>query len=149
MAEQQTQLPARVDPFEELDLWSPFRLTRLLDPTWSRRLARSGAFVPAVDVAEDDKQYSVTVEVPGINKNDVTLEIQDNVLTIRGEKRSEREEKKEQMRYVERSYGSFSRSFTLPSNAKADQVRAAFKDGVLTIEIPKTEEPKARTISIR
>ena len=73
----------------------------------------------------------------------------DRVLTIRGEKRNEREEKKEQSRWVERSYGSFSRSFTLPSNAVADRVKAEFKDGVLTIEVPKAEEAKPKAITIR
>jgi HSP20 family protein len=149
MAEREIRTPARIDPYEEDPLWEPFRLSRLLEPAWTRRLARAEAFVPAVDVAEDDKKYVISVEVPGASKDDVTLEVHENVLTIRGEKRSEREEKKQQTRYVERSYGAFSRSFTLPSDADADQVHADFKNGVLTIEIPKSEAAKPRTISIR
>ena len=71
-----------------------------------------------MDISEDDDQFSITLELAGGNKDDVTLEVHENVLTIRGEKRSEREDKSEQRRYVERSYGSFSRSFGLPGNAK-------------------------------
>jgi len=81
--------------------------------------------------------------------DDVTVEMKDSVLTIRGEKRAEREEKKEQSRWVERSYGSFSRSFTLPANAASDRVKAEFKDGVLTIQVPKAEDAKPKVISIK
>lgn len=139
------------DPFEELDLLDPFRTRsprwRLLDEVFPQR--GRGQFVPAVDISEDDDHYNVTVELPGMKKEDVTVESQDNVLTIRGEKRSEREEKKEQNRWVERTYGSFSRSFTLPANAAGDRISASFKDGVLTIAVPKLEEKKPQTISIK
>ena len=150
------RLPSLWDPFEELDLfrgWSPFR--ELANRGFGRRLgealAAGGAarLLPAVDIHEGDDQYVVTVEIPGAGKDDVTIETDDNVLTIRGEKRSEREEKKEQARWVERSYGSFSRSFTLPANVAADRIKAAFQDGVLTITLPKTEEKKPKVISIK
>jgi HSP20 family protein len=145
----------RWDPFEELDLfraWDPFgerrpRLGRLLGEMFGA--GEGAAFAPAVDITEDDGKYVVTVEVPGASKDDVTVEAHENVLTIRGEKRSEREEKKEQARYIERRYGSFSRSFTLPANAAADRISATFKDGILRIELPKTEEAKPRVISIK
>jgi HSP20 family protein len=75
--------------------------------------------------------------------------MKDGVLTIRGEKRNEREEKKEQSRWIERSYGSFSRSFTLPSNAQNERIKAEFHDGILTIEVPKAEEAKPKVISIK
>jgi len=149
MAEKEARTLARMDPYEDDELWAPFRLGRLLEPAWARRVTRAESFVPAVDVAEDDKKYIISVEVPGAGKDDVMLEVHDNVLTIRGEKRSEREEKKQQTRYVERSYGAFSRSFTLPADSDADQVHAEFKNGVLTIEVPKSEAAKPRTISIR
>ena len=155
MAENEPRSVTRWDPFEELDVfpgWSPFR-------DWSRpaRLARlvgegapaRGRLAPAVDIAEDDDRYVVTVELPGSKKDDVTVEMEDSVLTIRGEKRAEREGKKEQSRWVERSYGSFSRSFNLPANAAHERVKAEFKDGVLTVEIPKAEETKPKTISIK
>jgi HSP20 family protein len=104
---------------------------------------------PAVDLAEDDKSYVVTVELPGVKKEDVTVEVHEDVLTIRGEKKSEREEKKDRSHWVERTYGSFSRAFTLPPTAVADSLNARFADGVLTIEIPKKEAAKARQISIK
>jgi len=143
---------SRWDPFEELDLfrgWDPMRrrarlgqLADVFGPT------EGGAVVPAVDIAEDDERYVVTMEVPGASKDDVTVETHDNVLTVRGEKRSKRDETHEHARYVERRYGSFSRSFTLPSNA-SDDVKARFADGVLTVELPKVAEPKPRVVSIK
>jgi HSP20 family protein len=150
--ERPERTPTRWDPFEELDIfrgWSPFR--ELGWPRLSRALERGGRAVllPAVDIAEDDDRYIVTVEIPGASKNDVTVETDDNVLTIRGEKKSEREEKKEQTRWVERCYGSFTRSFTLPANAQTERVAASFKDGVLTIEVPKRAEAKPRAIAIK
>jgi HSP20 family protein len=114
------------------------------------RLARTPARLsPAVDLAEDEKSYIVTVELPGVKKDDVTVEIQDDVLTIRGEKKSEREEKKDRSHWVERTYGSFSRAFTLPPTAVTESLKANFSDGVLTVEIPKKEAAKARQISIK
>jgi HSP20 family protein len=102
-----------------------------------------------VDISEDDGHYIVTAEVAGAKKDDVTVELEDNVLTIRGEKKSEREEKDEHRRYVERTYGSFSRSFSLPGNADPDRVEASIEDGVLTIEIGKREEAKPKTIAVK
>jgi HSP20 family protein len=102
-----------------------------------------------MDISEDDDHYVITVELAGAKKDDVTIEVHEDVVTIRGEKRSEREEKEEQRRYVERTYGSFSRSFSLPGNANADAIRASFADGVLTVEIPKREEKKPKTISVK
>jgi HSP20 family protein len=150
-----TRSVARWDPFEELDLfhgWDPFplrgrRARELFGEMFGR--GEGGAVVPAVEIGEDDDRYVVTLEVPGAKKEDITVETHENVLTIRGEKRSEREEKREQSRYVERRYGSFSRSFTLPSNAAADRVAASFKDGVLTVELPKLEEAKPKAVSIK
>lgn len=138
-----------------LSVWDPFRDWGLF-PRYSplgeglfggeRRIA---AWSPAVDVSEDEKQYTLTVELAGARKEDVAVEVHENVLTIRGEKRSEREEKEEQRRYVERSYGSFARSFSLPSNANAESVHARFEEGVLTVEIPKREEAKPRNVAVR
>jgi HSP20 family protein len=150
-------------PFGEVEPWSslfeegPFagRFPRLLDELfrgglreWPRP-GRAGAFVPAMDISDDDRHYTITVELPGSKKEDVQVEVHDDMLTIRGEKKSEREEKKEQRRYVERSYGSFSRSFRVPADADADHVDASFKDGVLTIRLPKIEAAKPRTIAVK
>lgn len=136
---------SRWDPFGDLD-WPPLRdffRSGALEP------ARGGIAMPAVEVSEDDDRYVVTAELAGVKKDDVTVEVHEGVLTLRGEKKSEREEKKEHSRYTERVFGSFSRSFSLPSNADVDQIETAFKDGVLSITIPKAEEAKPRVISIR
>jgi HSP20 family protein len=162
MTEKKEKEPKEVvrwDPFAELEAWEPLRdwpfrefgssrLARMMEDMFGRP-TRRGRLFPAIDVTEDDGSYVVSVELPGAKKEDVTIECEDNVLTIRGEKKSEREEKKEKGRYLERSYGAFSRSFTLPSNADADRIQASFKDGVLTVTIAKTEETKPKVISIK
>jgi HSP20 family protein len=102
-----------------------------------------------VDIVESNEGYVITVEIPGTKKEDVTVECHENVLTIKGEKKSEREEKDEHRHYVERSYGSFSRAFTLPSDASGDQVKASFRNGVLSVEIPKAEERKPKVVDIK
>lgn len=153
MAEKKERSVQRIDPFAELADWRPFwspffgREGRsLLEEAWGRG---GRAPVPSVDVSEDDGNFIVTAELPGTKREDVNVELEDDVLTIRGEKRSEREEKKEQRRFVERSYGSFSRSFTLPANADPERVSAAFKDGVLTVTIGKRPETKPRVVDIK
>lgn len=160
MAEKEIRTLSRIDPFAELDPfsgWSPFRdwgllptrLGRLLGEPIGAPAAMRGRLAPAVDIAEDDDRYVVTVELPGSKKEDITVEMKDGMLTIRGEKRNERESRKEHSRWIERTFGSFSRSFTLPSNAVADRIKAEFHDGVLTIEVPKAEEAKPKVISIK
>jgi HSP20 family protein len=155
MAEKKERSIARHDPFSELaewrPLWGPFfgREGRsLLEDVWGRSAA-GRPLTPSVDVSEDDGNYVVTAELPGTKREDVTVELEDDVLTIRGEKRNEREEKKEKRRFVERSYGTFSRSFTLPGNADAERVSASFKDGVLTVTIGKRPEAKPRVVDIK
>ena len=144
MAEQAAK-PTRWNPFRD-EVSFPEALFRdWLAPT----RARSAALAPAVDLSEDEKSYIVSVELPGVRKEDVTVELQDEVLTIRGEKKSEREEKKGKSHWVERSYGSFCRSFTLPPSAVAEELKANFKDGVLSVEIPKREQAKTRQIAIK
>ena len=159
MAEKKETSVARRDPFAELmewrpffgrDLWSPFfgREGRgLLEDVWGR--TASGRVAPSVDISEDDGNYIVTAELPGTKREDVTVELEDDVLTIRGEKRNERDEKKEKRRIVERSYGTFSRSFTLPANADPERVSASYKDGVLTVTIGKRPETKPRVVDIK
>ena len=150
---------ARWDPLRDLDVWEGFRpgrdwelgtprLTRMLEELFGAR-PRAAGLAPALDVVEDDGSYIVSVELAGARRKDLTVECHDNVLTIRGEKRSEREEKKEQRRWTERTYGSFSRSFSLPPDADPDRMEASFKDGVLTITIQKSEETKPRVVNIK
>jgi len=159
MAEKQqeeTRLPARWDPFGELfggQRW-PFRemggprFSRMLEELFGER-GKGQGLMPALDITEDDGNYKVTVELPGVVKDDVHVEVEEGILTVRGEKKTEREEKKGKARWTERSYGSFCRSFSLPANADADHVEASFKDGVLTLILPKTEAAKPRQVSIK
>jgi HSP20 family protein len=145
-------------PFGDFEPWPSLvgegflarRFPRLLDELFREWPAtRARELVPAMDVTENEQRYTLTVELPGSTKDDVHVELQEGMLTIHGEKKSEREEKKEHRRYVERCYGSFSRSFRLPPDADAEHLDASFKDGVLTITIPKTEEAKPRSIAIK
>lgn len=106
-------------------------------------------WMPAVDVAEHEEEYQVKVELPGISKEDVNITMQENILTIRGEKKQEKESKGSSYHHVERSYGSFQRSFTLPTSVKHDKVEAAFNDGLLTVTLPKAEEAKPKQIDVK
>jgi len=145
------------NPFAELDAlreWRPSegglggRISRLLRDLDMPASAERG-LRPAVDVDENDKAYVVSVELPGVKKEDVGVELENGVLTIHGEKKSEREEKKGKRRWVERTFGSFQRSFTLPANALAERIEASFRDGILTVTVPKSEVPKPQTIAIK
>jgi HSP20 family protein len=107
------------------------------------------AWSPAVDIAEHDDQYVVKMELPGVSKEEVKITLESNILTVRGEKKQEKETKKENYHRVERSYGSFQRSFTLPTNVKNDKIDASFKDGVLNIKLPKAEEAKPKQIEVK
>jgi HSP20 family protein len=149
MTDRETRSLAKWDPFSELSLLAvPFGRDRdMLERFWGR--SEGGRALPAVDIAEDEGHYIVTAELPGTRKEDVTVEVHEGEMTIRGEKRNEREEKDEQRRYVERTYGSFSRSFTLPSNADPEKIKAQFDDGVLTVSIEKAAESKPRTVAIK
>jgi HSP20 family protein len=108
----------------------------------------SRSWTPAVDIAESDDRLTLFAELPGLAKDDVQITLEDNVLTVKGERRFERDETKESFHRIERAYGVFQRSFHLPSNVQADKVEAAFADGVLRIAIPKQEEAKPRKIEI-
>jgi HSP20 family protein len=107
------------------------------------------AWTPAVDIAEHDDQYIVKMELPGVSKEEVKITLESNILTIRGEKKQEKETKKENYHRVERSYGSFQRSFTLPTTVKSDRIDASFKDGILNISMPKAEEAKPKQIEVK
>jgi HSP20 family protein len=104
---------------------------------------------PPIDVTETDGSYVVTAEVPGVKRDDLTVECKDGAITIRGEKKSEREETREKARLLERAYGAFSRSLTLPSDADVERMNASFKEGVLRIEVQKKPEAKAKTVAIK
>ena len=139
---------ARWDPFRELDLLQE-RINRLFDEAWLRPARRERAFVPAVDIYEDENEIVVKCELPDMNEKDIEVKIENNVLTIKGEKKLERVEKKENYHLIESSYGSFSRSFTLPSNVDADKATAKYEKGVLKITLPKKEEAKPKQIEVK
>ena len=140
--------------------WRPFRdlvsiqdeMNRLFDDFFGRPLARTewteGVWSPTVDVSEDKDNMIIKAEMPGMKKEDVKISIQDNVLTLKGEKKQEKEEKDKNYHRVERSYGSFCRSFQLPTSVKTDKIKANYRDGVLNITLPKTEEVKPKQIPI-
>ena len=126
--------------------WNSFRRGNLTPdeenitvPEWS----------PLVDIAEDDKEYLIKAELPEIKKEDVKLTVQDNVLAISGERKYEKEEKNKKYHRVERAYGSFLRSFTLPEDADGSKVAAEYKDGILTVHLPKSEKAKPKSIDVK
>lgn len=153
MADRSESRPTRWDPWRDLmpsGRGEPFQGPSWLDDFFTPAMRRAAAVSPAIDVHEDDDRYVITVELAGVRKEDIHLEIEQNVLTIRGEKRLEEEVgKNRQRRWTERAYGAFQRSFTLPGDADADHMDAEFRDGVLTIRLPKSEAAKPRTVSIK
>lgn len=143
-----------------IERWSPFRelkrlqdeMDRLFESLWGRELARptvvEAAWSPSVDVYETKDAIVIDAELPGVKPSDVKVTLTENTLTIKGEKSREKEIKEENYHRVERVYGSFARSFTLPAGVQADKIQATFKDGVLKITIPKAEEAKPKEIEI-
>jgi len=107
-----------------------------------------GAWLPAVDVSETDGEFVVRAELPGMSHEDIDINVQDNILTLKGEKKQEQKEEHENFHRLERCYGSFSRSFTLPAGVKTEDIKATFKDGILQVTMPKAEEAKAKKIAI-
>ena len=102
-------------------------------------------WLPAVDIRETEKEYVVAAELPGIRREDVRVRLEDNVLTVEGERRQEKETKGERMHRIERVYGSFQRRFTLPDDADAGNIHAESKDGVLTVHVAKRQVQKPTT----
>lgn len=106
------------------------------------------SWYPSVDIKETKDEFVLMAEVPGMSKDDIKINISENTLTIKGEKKEEKKEDDHNYHRVERRYGTFQRSFTLPTQIKGDKVKAAYKDGVLTITMPKKEEVKPKEIPI-
>lgn len=109
----------------------------------------TSAWTPAVDIAEEPDKFIFHAELPGVDKKDVKITIQKNVLSVRGEKKHEEEKDGKNYHRVERSYGSFFRSFSLPSTVLSDKIEASYADGILTISIPKAEEAKPKEIEVK
>jgi len=105
--------------------------------------------LPSIDLAEKDNELVVKCEVPGMDPKDINISLSDGVLTIRGEKKQEREEKEADYHLVERSYGSFSRSIQLPKQVQSEKISASYKNGILKITLPKSEEAKKKEIKIK
>src|SRR6201987_2410284 len=105
-------------------------------------------WIPAMDLVEDGGEFVLRADLPGVSEDGVKIELEDNVLTVSGERRSEHEERKDGYYRVERASGSFSRSLTLPEGVDPESIRAEFKDGVLEVRIPKPEERKRRRVEI-
>jgi HSP20 family protein len=109
-----------------------------LEPFWRGELTFGKA--PAVDIAEKEKEYEITAELPGMEEKDIDVKFANGMLTIKGEKKEEKEEKKKDYYLSERRYGSFQRSFAVPEGVDADKIDASFKNGVLTVVLPKSAE---------
>lgn len=108
----------------------------------------SNDWMPAVDITETENEYRFVAEVPGLEKNDIKLSLENNVLSINGEKKNELKQEGRDYHRVERSYGKFERSFRLPREVKSDSISAKYDNGLLTVTVPKAEEAKPREISI-
>lgn len=151
----------RWDPFKER--WDPFKeldeMQRRLSTMIGRAPVRKDSekqeamtvaeWAPLVDISEDDKEYLIKAELPEVKKDDVKVTVQDGILTITGERKSEKEEKGKKFHRVEWAYGSFSRSFTLPDDADAEKVAGDFKDGVLKVHVPKSEKAKPKKVEVK
>jgi len=150
----------------ELPTWRPFRelapfrefekMRREMDRFWDSFFERGptkaevgGEFLPALDLAEKDNELVVKCEVPGLEPKDIDISLSDGVLTIRGEKKQEREEKEADYHLVERSYGTFTRSIQLPKEVQSDKISASYKNGILKINLPKSEEAKKKEVKIK
>lgn len=108
-----------------------------------------GELFPFVDISETPQQYNIRAEIPGMKKEDIKISVNRNVLTLSGEKKEEKKTEGEKFHRSESFYGSFQRSFVLPDGIKSDKVEANFKDGVLSVIIPKSEETKAKSVEIK
>jgi HSP20 family protein len=150
----------RWDPFREMTRWDPFRdieelTTRLrtlgqgIVPETGRQALVEAEWAPLVDIHETDAEFLIKAELPEVKKEDVRVEIENGVLIIEGERKLEKEEKGKTFRRMERSFGKFVRSFTVPTNVEEKKVTAEFKEGVLYVHVPKTEAAKPKLIEVK
>lgn len=140
-----TQVPAAWNPFREMEE----RFGRVfaglpVDPEWN-----VGNWTPAVDIHEDENQYTITADLPGVKKEDISLSVHDNVVTIKGERKQETEKQEKGYRRVERVYGNFQRAFQIPRGVDATKVEAKYENGVLNVVLPKPEAAKPRNIEVK
>jgi HSP20 family protein len=141
----------RWDPFRDLSMLQD-RMNRLFDNagrTWQPdEASATTTWSPAVDIFETEGEIVVKAELPGMDRKDITLHLENNVLTLKGERRFEKDTKDENYHRIERSYGVFSRSFSIPATVDEEKIRADYKDGVLKIALPKKEQAKPKQIRI-
>jgi HSP20 family protein len=140
----------RWDPFRELTALQS-RMSRLFEEQYGSGREESltaGGFAPPVDIYEDEHSIQLKLEVPGIDQKDLDVKVENNVLTVSGERKFEKEEKEENFRRVERRYGSFIRSFTLPNTVNSEDVTADYSNGVLKIKLGKRAEAKPKQIKV-
>ncbi|HYR03730.1 MAG TPA: Hsp20/alpha crystallin family protein [Syntrophobacteria bacterium] len=140
----------KYNPFRDLRSMQD-QMNRLLDMAWNRESGeelREGLWQPMVDIYEDETSVIIKAEVPGIDQNDIEVRIEDNTLTLRGERKHDQTVQKENYHRVERYYGSFQRSFSLPHTIDQGNVRATCDKGVLTVTLPKKEETKPKQIKV-
>ena len=144
----------RWDPFRELEEIHN-RLTGIFDRTPMRpddkreSIAAATEWAPMVDISENEKHYTIKVELPEMKREDIKVSVENGVLAVSGERKFEKEEKDRKYHRVERAYGSFLRSFSLPDNADANQVNAQYRDGVLTVNVAKSEKAKPRSVEVK
>ena len=137
-------------PFSELDTFRS-GFDKLFDDfyrSYSEGSEDVSSGYPVVDIRETKDDFIISAEMPDVNKEDVNINLSDNTLTIKGEKKKEEEKKGENYHRVERSYGTFQRSFTLPTKVENNKIKANYKDGILVITLPKKDEVKSKEISI-
>jgi HSP20 family protein len=142
----------RWDPFRDLGILQE-RMNRVFEDAavrgWKNdEPSATTSWSPAVDIYETDSEIMVQAELPGIDRKDIALQLENNVLTLRGDRRFEKETNQENYHRIERSYGGFSRAFTIPTIVDEDKIRADYRDGILKIALPKKEQVKAKQIKI-
>ena len=133
----------RIDPFRELASF----FENFTEPGGKDQLS-AGTFVPPVDVYEDEHNLVVKLEIPGVNENDLDVQVENNTLTVKGERKFEKEEKEENFHRIERRYGSFVRTFRLPNTIDTDKVEAHYDKGILKVSLAKREETKPKQIKV-
>lgn len=144
----------RWDPFKDMDdlqkrLSSVFGLVPNRQPNGKEETMTVAQWLPLVDITEDDKEYLIKAELPEVNKDEVKVTVESGVLTISGERRFEKEEKDKRYLRIERAYGSFTRSFSVPDDADDAKVSAEFKNGVLTVRLTKSEKARPKSVEVK
>lgn len=138
------------DPWREIeDMFDRYTREVGLLRSGSQEVTTTGDWAPRVDIAETDKDFVIKAEIPDVKKEDVKVTVDNGVLTIRGERKQEKEEKGKKFHRVERHYGSFTRRFTLPDNIDKTKIKASFKNGMLNLKIQKTKEAKSKVIDVK